>query len=147
MKRIVSIHYTLFINQREGYRGHLWQERFHSFPMDEAYLLATVRYVEMNPVVANMVQHAGDYKWSSAKAHLLGQNDHLIKVEPMLNRVENWSDYLNCKMDKLTLSLVKTHTKTGQPLGTESFTDDLEKKAGKVLRPLKQGRKHKESNQ
>jgi putative transposase len=31
---------------RQGWRGHLWQERFHSFPMEEDYLLATVRHVE-----------------------------------------------------------------------------------------------------
>ncbi len=38
--------YTRHINFREGWRGHLWQERFHSFTMDEKYLLSTVRYVE-----------------------------------------------------------------------------------------------------
>jgi putative transposase len=44
--------YTRRINFRENWRGHLWQERFASFPMDESHLLAAVRYVEMNPVVA-----------------------------------------------------------------------------------------------
>ena len=29
--------YTLRINFREGWRGHLWQERFHSFAMDEKH--------------------------------------------------------------------------------------------------------------
>ena len=37
--------YTRHINSREGWRGHLWQERFHSFTMDEKYLLSTVRNV------------------------------------------------------------------------------------------------------
>ena len=36
-------HYTRHINFRHKWRGHLWQERFHSFLMDENYLLATVR--------------------------------------------------------------------------------------------------------
>ena len=44
--------YTRRINFREGWRGHLWQERFASFPMDEKYLLAAACYVEMNPVQA-----------------------------------------------------------------------------------------------
>jgi putative transposase len=30
--------YTRYINFREGWRGHLWQERFHSLVMDESYL-------------------------------------------------------------------------------------------------------------
>lgn len=44
--------YTRHVNFRKGWRGHLWKERFHSFVMDEEYLLATVRYVERNPLVA-----------------------------------------------------------------------------------------------
>lgn len=47
--------YTRLINFREGWRGHLWQERFASFPMDESYLLAAARYVEMNPVASGLV--------------------------------------------------------------------------------------------
>lgn len=47
--------YTSKINFREGWRGHLWQERFTSFPIDESYLLAAARYVEMNPVAAGLV--------------------------------------------------------------------------------------------
>ena len=35
--------YTRKINFRENWRGHLWQERFHSFVMDEPHLDATVR--------------------------------------------------------------------------------------------------------
>ena len=54
-------HYTRHINFREGWRGHLWQERFHSFPMDENYLLATVRYVERNPVAARLCELPEDW--------------------------------------------------------------------------------------
>ncbi len=50
--RIAHLQYSRMINFREGWRGHLWQERFHSFVMDEHYLMATVRYVELNPVRA-----------------------------------------------------------------------------------------------
>ncbi|MFQ5356011.1 MAG: hypothetical protein ACE5DY_05920 [Mariprofundaceae bacterium] len=53
------------------------------------YLLSTVRYVELNPVHANIFDRAEDYKWSSARAHLSGKDDKLVKVEPMLERFEN----------------------------------------------------------
>lgn len=59
--------YTRRINLREGWRGHLWQERFHSFPMDDAHLVAAARYVELNPVCAGLVQRAADWPWSSAR--------------------------------------------------------------------------------
>ena len=40
--------YTRRINFRKGWRGHLWQGRFSSYPMDDVYLMAAVRYVELN---------------------------------------------------------------------------------------------------
>ena len=48
--------YTRHINFRENWRGHLWQERFASFPMGENHLLAAARYIELNPVRAHMVE-------------------------------------------------------------------------------------------
>src|SRR3972149_11089652 len=47
--------YTRHINFREEWRGHLWQGRFASHPMNENYLLATTRYIELNPVRAGLV--------------------------------------------------------------------------------------------
>lgn len=133
--------YTLYINQREGCRGHLWQERFHSFPMDEEYLLCAMRYVELNPVHADMVKRADAYTWSSAKAHLSGQDDKLVKVAPMLDRVANWQAFLDSDLDDTTIEAMRKHTKTGRPLGDDAFLDGLEQKVGKILRPLKRGRK------
>jgi len=133
--------YTQYINQREQCRGHLWQERFHSFPMDENYLLSTVRYVELNPVHADMVMSPEDYVWSSARAHLLGKDDGLVQVEPMLSRVANWQDFLASDLDDTTIEHLRKHSKTGRPLGDDSFMERLEQRVGRVLRPLKQGRK------
>jgi len=56
--------YTRQVNLREGWRGYLWQGRFASFPMDESYLLACARYVELNPVRAKLVRRAADWRWS-----------------------------------------------------------------------------------
>jgi putative transposase len=54
--------YTRYINFREGWRGHCWQERFHSFVMDESYLLSAVRYVGKNPTVANLCDHSKQWE-------------------------------------------------------------------------------------
>ena len=51
--------YTRRINFREKWRGYLWQGRFASFVMDEPYLLAAARYIELNPVRAGLVAKAG----------------------------------------------------------------------------------------
>jgi putative transposase len=47
--------YTRMINFREGWQGQVWQERFHSFVVDEQHLLAAARYVERNPGRARLV--------------------------------------------------------------------------------------------
>lgn len=59
--------YTRHVNFRERWRGYLWQGRFASFPMDEKYLLACARYVELNPVRARLVKRPQDWAWSSAQ--------------------------------------------------------------------------------
>jgi putative transposase len=47
--------YTRAINFREGVRGHLFQERFFSCPLDQIHTIAALRYVERNPVRAGIV--------------------------------------------------------------------------------------------
>jgi putative transposase len=76
--------YTRRVNFRENWRGHLWQGRFASFVMDEAHLLAAARYIELNPVRAELVVSPRDYRWSSARAHLKGKDDCLVKVSPLV---------------------------------------------------------------
>ncbi|MEA2093980.1 MAG: transposase [Pseudomonadota bacterium] len=115
--------YTRVINFRHGWRGHLWQERFHSFPMDEAHLYAAVRYVELNPVRARLAVHAEDWPWSSAKAHLRRRNDDLVNVSPMLDRVDVWRRYLDPDRTDSGFDAIRKHTRTGRPLGSDSFMD------------------------
>jgi len=127
--------YTRHVNFREGCRGHLWQKRFHSFAMDEYYLLTAVRYVEMNPVHAGMVRQAENYPWSSARAHLAGRDDGLVRVQPMLDRIGNWREYLDSRLDDGIVETFRRHSRTGRPLGDESFLNLLESKLGRKLRP------------
>jgi putative transposase len=55
--------------------------------------MTTVRYVERNPVVARLCRKPQDWKWSSALAHLRGEDNQLVRVKPMMDRVGNWSAY------------------------------------------------------
>jgi putative transposase len=135
--------YTRRINFREKWRGYLWQGRFASFVMDEAYLLAAVRYVELNPVRANLVTDAADWRWSSAQAHLWGRDDRLVKVAPMLTRAHDWRALLDSAMREEDLKQLRDHARTGHPLGGTAFIDSLEKTVGRILRPRKPGRKPK----
>ena len=133
-------HYTRRVNFRNGWRGHLWQERFHSFPMNGAHLAAAVRYVELNPVRANLVSRAKDWMWSSTNAHLTGTGDALVSVEPMLEMFPDWEGYLG-EQDQCQAERFRVHTRTGRPLGDPKFIQVAESLTGRVLAPQKAGRK------
>jgi putative transposase len=136
--------YTRLINFREGWRGHLWQGRFSSFVMDNRYLLAAARYVELNPVRARLVEKPELYQWSSAAAHVKGVDDALVKVAPLRGLVNDWRSLLQSGMMEHEAVLIRRHEHTGRPLGEEGFVSRLESKLGRVLHPLKPGRKRKE---
>jgi putative transposase len=133
--------YTRRINFREKWRGHLWQERFHSFVMDEPHLNATVKYVELNPVSAGLCENPQDWHWSSIHAHLSSKDDELVSVKPMLERFPRWVDYLGKSESNQMRRSIRMHTRTGRPLGSESFIETLELKTGRSLKPRKPGRK------
>ena len=138
--------YTRRINFREGWRGHLWQERFSSFVMDEYYLLACARYIENNPVRANLVTKAEKWRWSSASAHISGQNDALVNADPLLSIIKgDWRDFLAHTLSPTETDDIRKHAQTGRPLGNLRFVTRLEHLLGRALRPRKPGRKPKKS--
>jgi putative transposase len=138
--------YTRRVNFREKWRGYLWQGRFASFVMDEPYLLATARYVELNPVRAGLVESPAEWRWSSARAHLSGRDDGLVKVAPMLAMVDDWQDLLNSVLPEEELKELRRHGRTGRPLGDEAFVERLEALVGRVLKPQKGGRPKRRRN-
>ena len=133
--------YTRHINFREEWRGHLWQGRFASYPMNENYLLATTRYIELNPVRAGLVMHAEMYPWSSASAHISGHDDTLVKVKPLIEIVGNWRTFLSGAISKETADVISCHERTGRPLGSETFIKNLELQLNRSLRKRKPGPK------
>jgi putative transposase len=135
--------YTRRINFREKWRGYLWQGRFASFVMDEPYLLAAARYIELNPVRARLVEDACDWPWSSARAHLSGQDDCLVKVAPLLAMIGDWRAFLNSAVPEQELKDLRQHVRTGRPLGDDAFLGRLEEMVGRVLKPQKRGPKPK----
>ncbi len=132
--------YTRRINFREGWRGHLWQERFHSFPMDEAYLLAAVRYVELNPVRAGWVERAQDWPWSSARTRLGEPGDDLTCRKALEGLVGDWPTFWSDGLGTADSSDdIRRHTRTGRLLGTKAFIQNAECITGRTLSRQKPG--------
>lgn len=131
--------YTREINRREGWRGHLWQGRFGSYLMDERYTLAAARYIELNPVRAGLVDTPEQYVWSSTRAHLLGRDDGLVTVAPLLALAGNWAAFLGTALEREIATEFRTHETSGRPLGADPFVDHLEGVLGRALRARKPG--------
>jgi putative transposase len=133
--------YTRMVNLRQGWRGHLWQGRFASFPMDPGHLLASARYVELNPVRAGLVRQPEDWPWSSAAAHLTGQGDGLCSVSPLLEEVGDWRAFLDGGLADKAADAIRRHERTGRPLGADRFVEELEQALGLILKIRRPGRK------
>ncbi|MHB8918486.1 MAG: REP-associated tyrosine transposase, partial [Desulfocucumaceae bacterium] len=74
MKRI-GVSYVYYFNKKYKRTGHLFQDRFKSEPIkDDRHLLAAVRYIQNNPVKANMVEEPAQYQWSSYREYLGNKN-------------------------------------------------------------------------
>ena len=136
--------YAREVNRQHGWTGHLWQERFASFPMDEPHLLAAIRYVLLNPVRAGLARTATDWPYSSARAHILGEPDELADYAPCSHLISDWDSYLEQAGPHLEeTEAVRRHGRIGRPLGSKSFIDELEIITQRRLRPKKAGRRPK----
>lgn len=130
--------YTRMINFREKWRGYLWEGRFKSFILDEVYLYAAIRYVERNPVRARIVQKAENYQWSSAEAHVNNVKDPILSDFYLTQEIEDWRDYLSFG-NKAEEQMMRQHSFSGRPWGTEEFVVELEMRLGRILRRWKPG--------
>ena len=133
--------YTGFINARARWTGHLFQGRFSSVALDEAHFVAAARYVALNPVRARLVKQAQDWAWSSARAHLAGGDDTLVRVAPLLDRVGRFSELIDADTDCAAFTALRSAESSGRPLGSGDFVTRLERLSGRRLRKAKPGRK------
>ncbi|MEM7173087.1 MAG: transposase [Pseudomonadota bacterium] len=135
--------YTRRINDLYGWSGFLWQGRFASFPMDPPTWVKAACYVEQSPVMEGVSRSAKTYRWSSAKAHLKGKDDALVKVAPLQKKVGDWAAFLKEGISEEDAALIEAHSRTGRPLGKPNFVSRLEDKLDRTLAPQKRGPKPK----
>ncbi|WP_293373491.1 transposase [Nevskia sp.] len=132
--------YSGFINARNRQTGHLFQGRFGSVAMNEPHPLAAARYVALNPVKARLVRKAADWPSSSARAHLSGVDDELVKVKPLLDRITNFTEFLDSTGPPLASAALERGLSVGRPLMDAEALKHLEVELGRSILPAKRGR-------
>lgn len=141
MLSVTHMRYAALVNTRNDWRGHLWQQRFFSSPLDGAYFWSALKYVERNPVRAGIVQRAEQYRWSSAAYHCHDREDAILRCGSVrwaekLATKACWSAWLAEEEKEDELRLIRERTRKDLPCGDDAFIERLESQLGlKLVRP------------
>jgi len=150
MMQYLGGHYVRYFNRTYRRSGTLWEGRFKSCIVDaEAYLLVCQRYIELNPVRANMVRSPSDYRWSSYRCNGLGRSSQLWTPHRLYlrlgssdrERLEAYRALFEAHIEGDTLDVIRTSTNKGLALGNERFRADVEALTGRRVTPRKRGPK------
>jgi putative transposase len=129
-------HYVPYINYTYGMSGSLWEGRFKASLIDsEAYLLTCMRYIELNPVRANMVKAPGEYKWSSYKGNANAKEDliltphteYLALGRSKAQREHAYRELFRHHIDVDDIHAIQDCWKSGTPLGNDRFREKIER--------------------
>jgi putative transposase len=137
LMQYVGRRYVPYINHTYGTSGTLWEGRYKaSLVQEDRYLLTCMRYIELNPVRAEMVKSPAHYRFSSYRANGQGRADNLL--EPHLlyrslgrtveKRCEAYRELFKAHVDPGMLNEIRRAWQTGTPLGDSDFKDKIEKK-------------------
>ena len=151
MMQYIGRRYVPYINYAYGTSGSIWEGRYKaSLIHDEEYLLTCMRYIELNPVRANMTRSPRQYRWSSYRANAQGKDDELITPHPLYlalgkTEPERWEAYkalFKAHIGEENLKAIRAAWQTGTPLGNEYFREKIE---GKLMRKVGQARRGRPS--
>ena len=105
--------------------GHLYQGRFKSFPVEsDEHLYTVVRYVERNPLRANLVERAQDRRWSSLGRYTkVGKKARQLLAPWPIDRPGNWTTRVNRAESQQELDAIRRSVRRGQPYGSEQWSE------------------------
>lgn len=136
--------YSQYYNKKMHVSGHLWQGRFYSCILGQGHLAAAARYIERNPVRANIVKKPWLWGWSSASVHIDKEKQSLFNLKDLFKLIDitagQWEDFIDSVDEQSQLVDFRRYTLTGWPLGTEQFVKELEKIFKRRLHALPRGR-------
>jgi len=148
MMQSLGRYYVRYVNHTYSRTGTLWEGRYKSTLVDnERYLLTVSRYIELNPVRANMVNHPCDYPWSSYQAN--GQGRHIQLLTPheiyvalgksAEQRQKAYRVLFRGSISDQVIKEIRDATNKGWILGEGRFKQQVEDVLGRTAGPRKRG--------
>jgi putative transposase len=151
MKRLGQ-RYVQYINRTYRRSGTLWEGRFRScLTQEEDYVLGCYRYIELNPVRAGMVEHPGEYRWSSYRANAQGESSTLLTHHAcyaVLDRDDRarqvaYRELFRYQLDPGMIDKIRAATNGNYALGSWHFQAQVAAMLGRRVTPGKSGRPRK----
>ena len=152
LMQYVGRKYVPYINHQYNRTGTLWEGRYKSsLIQEEPYLLACMRYIELNPVRAGMVKTASDYQWSSYHFNAIGQEDELLTEHQLYlslgidesSRCQAYRGLFMVHMADNITGEIRAAWQTGTPLMNDRFKEQIEKVLNTKVGYAKRGRSKK----
>ncbi|WP_293777724.1 transposase [uncultured Oxalicibacterium sp.] len=149
MMQWIGRHYVPHFNQKYHRSGTLWQGRYRTAVLDaERYLMLCSRYIDLNPVRAGLVAHAGEYPWSSYQHHVGIKSDALVTDHALywalgntpFEREAAYKRLIEEGLDEQEVRMLSEATLKGWALGSDQFKNGLEKQAKRRVQPSRRGR-------
>lgn len=149
MMKLLGQRYVQYVNRRYCRTGSLWEGRYRScLVQDERYLLTCQRYIELNPVRAQMVTHPADYRWSSYRCNAHGDASELITPHLVYTQLGSHSvarelayrDLFDSVIPTRILNKVRRATSGNFALGNKQFIDEMTSLLGRAVAPRAGGR-------
>lgn len=162
MMKHLGQRYVQYVNRVYRRSGTLWEGRFRScLVQSEDYVLACYRYIELNPVRAEMVRHPRDYQWSSFHANGDGRREALISPhEQYLGlsrsedaRLEAYRALFKAHIDPQVIQRIRSATNGNVVLGSKRFEEQIAQMLrrrvtrGQAGRPKRSGEHPKQQSQ
>lgn len=141
--------YVQYFNAAYRRSGTLWESRHKASIIEaESYLLTCMRYIEMNPVRAGMVDHPAEYPWSSYRANAQAEPDSMITVhecysrlgEPAEVRCHRYRSLFDHQLGEGETDAIRAALTLSTPLGDERFIQQVEGETGLQFGYAKRGR-------
>ncbi|MEY3760837.1 MAG: hypothetical protein RIR39_2328 [Pseudomonadota bacterium] len=145
----VGRHFVPYINKVYQRRGCLWEGRHKGNIIEsEAYFLSCMRYIELNPVRAGMVDHPAKYRWSSYAANAQGVDNVVIQVHEQYLALGQTPEFrqaayrslFEMKADADEVAIIGASLHSGTPLGNDFFKQHIEIMTGRKVGLIKPGR-------
>jgi putative transposase len=156
-KLIISLgrRYVQYINRTYRRTGTLWDSRYKSSLVQaETYLLTCQRYIELNPVLAAMVDDPAHYRWTSYRANGLGQADTRLNPHSLYlalgsndkDRQVAYRALFRAHLDQAVIDNIRLALNQSQPLGNARFYAKIERMTGVRREAKPRGRPRSETN-